>query len=322
MPRPGFYNDNEYRAYPFVFTPAQATSAVPYSAIVDAGVIMGLDSEFDAKTHTVWLHAVRRVSGTTGDAFEFELRTDAPGASAPLVFRRPVGADEWLVEHVEAPPYVKDGNSCATEPAWSGFVVTGPMDDLRAALPGVGTLACSATVFVLEPARVQSLTRGYLRAITVGNLSRAESRSSCTPDADPPRRVIVNKRCLSGDIRFKEGYNAIIRQRPAANELSFTAGRNSGEQADAALCANGSEVPLYPDEPKPVLFGATETTPEVRSKFFSGGPACDELVATINGVSGPNVIFVGGTGVNITTDPLTHSVIVELATNAIAGNCG
>ncbi len=323
MPRPGFYNDNEYRAYPFIFTPAQQTSRLPLSAVVDAGIIMGLDSEFDPNTHTIWLSAVRRVA----DTFEIELRSDAPGAqNYPLVFTRPVTADEWLTEFVESAPYVKDVNSCATEPAtepaWSGFLVTGPLTDLQAALPEDDTLTFADKLFTLEPARVQSLVRSYLRAISVGNLSRPISRSKCdVVSDDAERQVIINKRCLSGNIRFKEGYNAVIRQRDAANELSFTAGLNSGALADAALCENGSELPLYDNEPKPVLFAATDTTPEVRSKFYSGGPACDELVATINGVSGPNINFIGGSGVNIIPDPDNHSITIELSPTALTSNC-
>lgn len=318
MPRPGFYNDNEYRAYPFVFTPEQADSLVPQSAVVDAGIIMGLDSEFDANSHSVWLHTIRRVN----DVFEFDLRTDAPGAqNAPLVFSRPADATEWLTEHVESAPYVKDANSCAQEPAWSGFLVTGPLAALNAALPDDGEIACDPGLFTVEFARIQSLVQGYLRAVTVGNLSRALSQSNCDTDPESPRRVVINKRCVTGNIRFKEGYNAVIRQRVATNEISFTAGRGSGATADAQLCEHGSEIPFYANEPKPVLFPATDTTPEVRSKFFSGGPACDQLVATINGVGGPNVNFVGGTGVNIVADPDTNSIIIELATNAIAGSC-
>ena len=76
MPRPGFYNDNEHRAYPFIFNKDQA-AALPDSLVVDLNVIMGLDSEFEPGAHDVWLDRVTRA----GDTLTLELRTDAPGGS-------------------------------------------------------------------------------------------------------------------------------------------------------------------------------------------------------------------------------------------------
>jgi len=306
MPRPGFYNDNEYRAYPFIFKVGQA-DLLPNSAVVDCGIIMGLDSEFDASTHSVWLTEVRRV----GDTFEFELQTDAPGAAEyPLVFTRDVDAEEWQSEHVESEPYVKDVNSCAIEPAWSGFLVTGPLTDLLAAMPAPATAPLTQN-FVLEPGRIQSLVKSYLRAITVGNMARPEARSACDPANTVTRPVIINSRCVTGNIRFKEGYNAIIQQRDALNEINISAGQNFGERPDGKLCAAGSEVPFYEDE-----------QPPEGSQFFSGGPACDELVSSINGVQGPDITIAGGTGVDITIDPDTPNTLkISLSNVNIAGNC-
>lgn len=306
MPRPGFYNDNEYRAYPFIFVAGQADS-LPNSAIVDAGVIMGLDSEFDASTHRVWLAEVRRA----GDVFEFELRTDAPGAAdTPLVFTRDANADEWQSEYVESEPYVKDINSCAVEPAWTGFLVTGPLADLVAAFPADEARNLSET-FVLEPGRIQSLVKSYLRSITVGNMARPEAKSSCDETNTVTRPVIINSRCVTGNIRFKEGYNAIIAQRDSINEISVGAGRGFGIRPDGALCEAGSELPFYENE----------TAPE-GSQFLSGGPSCDELISSINGVQGPDVTIAGGTGVDITIDPEnTNTLIVSLSDVSIAGNC-
>jgi hypothetical protein len=318
MPRPGFYNDNEYRAYPFIFKPlGPDETTIPNSAIVDCGVIMGLDSEFDGEQHSVWLKAVRRVN----NVFEFEFDTDAPGtASKPLIFRRDVNAEEWLTEDAEADPYVKDVNSCAVEPVWSGFLVTGPLTELRAALPTNGSLSLGQN-YILEPARIQSLVKTYLRAISLGNLSRPIAQSLCDQPATGSRYVVINKRCVTGDIRFKEGYNAQIRQRQLAREIAIAAGRNLGMQFDADICETHGEIPFYPNEPKPVLFPATATTPEVRSKFLSGGPACDELVNAINGVPGPDVNIIGGTGVEITADPETNTIFIDLSAKNIAGNC-
>lgn len=305
MPRPGFYNDNEYRAYPFIFK-ARANN-LPDSAIVDCGIIMGLDSEFDPELHSVWLKEIRRLN----NEFIFEFSTNAPGAAEkPLIFTRPHNADEWLTEDAESAPYVKDDNSCAIEPAWSGFLVTGPLKDLAAALPQNGTITLGVN-YTLEPARIQSLVRSYLRSICLGNLSRPVAKSKCDTSPEPPRHVVVNKRCINGDIRFKEGYNAQIRQRILTNEISISAGKGFGAQYDAALCENKGEVPFYTDE-----------QPPEGSQFLSGGPACDELISSVNGVVGPDVAIVGGTGVNVSVDENNpNTIIVTLSPTAIAGNC-
>jgi hypothetical protein len=316
MPRPGFYNDNEYRAYPFIFKAGAV--ALPYSTVVDCGIIMGLDSEFDGEVHEVWLQQIKRLNNT----FEFEFATNAPGAAQkPLVFQRDVDTAEWLMEDAESEPYVKDVNSCATEPAWSGFLVTGPLKDLEAALPNDGTITLG-TAYTLEPARIQSLVRSYLRAVSLGNFSRPRARSACDNSPGTPRHVVINKRCIAGDIRFKEGYNAQIRQRVLTNEIVISAGRGFGAQYDAELCQNHGEIPFYDGEQKPILFPAADGRPEVRSKFFSGGPACDELVSSINGVTGPDVTIVGGTGINVRVDQDNpNTILVTLSTTNIAGNC-
>ena len=306
MPRPGFYNDNEYRAYPFVFVPGQA-DLLPNSTVVDCGVIMGLDSEFNPEIHAVWLAAVRR----NGNTFELELQTDAPGgANKPLIFTRNADAAEWQTEYVESTAYVKDANSCAEEPAWSGFLVTGPLTDLKSKLPANGQISF-ADEFVLEPGRIQSLVKSYLRSITTANLSRPEAKSSCDQTQNLGRTVITNFKCIDGNIRFKEGYNAIITQRASNNEISIGAGKGYGAKQDAELCQYGSEVPFYPNE-----------QPPEGSMFLSGGPACDDLVSSINGVQGPDVTIAGGTGVEIAVDPNNPNTLkISLSTNNIAGNC-
>lgn len=305
MPRPGFYNDNEYRAYPFIFK--AGANALPDSAIVDCGIIMGLDSEFDPAVHDVWLKQISRLD----NEFTFEFATNAPGAAEkPLIFTRPYNADEWLTEDAESAPYVKDDNSCAIEPAWSGFLVTGPMKDLDTALPANGAITLGVN-YKLEPARIQSLVRSYLRAISLGNLSRPEAKSACDTTPEQPRHVVINKRCINGDIRFKEGYNAQIRQRVLTNEIAISAGRGFGLQYDADLCEHKGEIPFYENE-----------QPPEGSQFLSGGPSCDELVSSVNGIVGPDVSIVGGTGVNVSVDENNpNTILVTLSPTAIAGNC-
>jgi hypothetical protein len=268
---------------------------------------MGLDSEFNAAQHTVRLASVSR----SNDNFVFELRTDAPGAAnSPIIFTRAADADEWQSEYAESLPYVRDDNSCAIEPAWSGFLVTGPLTQLAELLPSDGVIALSRN-FVLEPGRIQSLVKSYLRSITVGNMARPQAYSACDEDQNVERPVIINSRCIAGNIRFKEGYNAIVNQQDTTNEISIGAGVGQGAQVDGALCAHGSELPFHSNE-----------QPPAGSQFFSGGPSCDELISSVNGVQGPDLTIAAGTGINVKVDTGNPNTIkISLSDVTIAGNC-
>jgi hypothetical protein len=316
MAKPGFYNDNEYRAYPFIArrpiiavdacgvpdsTPQTVTTPLPNSAVVDAGFIMGIDSEFDEETHTVYLARIVR----DNDEFTFEFRTNATGATTrPIIFTRHAAA-EWLNETADSNPGLPE---CATEPAWEGFLVTGPLDDLLAELPVNGELLFAATDYVVEPGRVQSLIKAYVRSINIGNYGRVmASNEECNESSEPvgTREIIVNARCLTGDLKFKEGYNCLIQQVNRTNAIRVGVGASS-VPPDSELCLYGSELPFYPGE-----------VPPAGSKFLSGGPACDEVISTINGLVGPNVQLVGGTGVKIVTTQNENKITIQLAKNSL-----
>lgn len=314
MPRPGFYNDNEYRAYPFVYVANYGGPALPDSAVVDAGFIMGLDSGFEPGTHSVWLSSVTR----SGGLYTFTFSSDAPGAEGlPIVFERAESALAWENEYASsANESVNEG--CDAAPVWEGFLVTGPLDALADWIEPGQTIVFAANDRVLEPSRIQSLVRSYVRSINLGNFSRVlalpptgEAYAECDNSVgDITRYVVVNARCLQGNLKIREGYNCRVRQIERTNELRIGAEKNAGTPLDADGCQYGGELPLYTSEPLPE-----------GSKFFSGGPACDELISTINGIGGGNVNIIGGTGVIVTTDSATHTVRISLATNNIAGNC-
>lgn len=297
MPRPGFYNDNEYRAYPFVFNANYASYSLPDSAIVDAGIIMGLMSEFEAPSHSVWLSQVARV----GDTFSFTLRTDAPAAAAePLVFTRTLTDEDWQNEYV-----ISDN--------WEGFLVTGPLAALAELLAPGDTLTLPGNARKLEPARIQSLVQTYLRSVSVGNYSRitATPPEECLEsETSSERTVVVNAENLQGPLELKEGYNCRILQTDYDRQLQVGAQRGAGAPPDAELCENGSQLPLYEGEPVPE-----------GSKFYSDGPACDEVLMTINGIGGDNINLVGGTGVAVTADAQSHTITIALDSNNLVGNC-
>ena len=304
MPRAGFYNDNEYRAYPFIYKKDAPGLPLPDACIVDCGIIMGLDSEFNEKQHTVWLSKIMRGATTVS----FELSTDAPGVNQPLVFTRSLAAVEWQTERVGSSPSDKE---CAEEPAWEGFLVTGVLTDLVDGMTPNTTRVFTQTDYVLEPARIQSLVKSYLRSISLGNYSRvvAYPPVECGgPETPLTRTVVVNKKCMRGNLKFKEGHNCQIFQIDRNNEIIVTAALGAGA-GDTTLC---EEIKLFEEE-----------APPEGSKFLSGGPACDEIVFTVNGLNYEGTLqIIGGNGVNVKKDPNNeHGLIIERNDNILAGGC-
>lgn len=284
MPRPGFYNDNEYRAYPFIYQSREQTEpTLPESVIVDAGFIMGLDADFDEKKNSVWLAEISRVGAT----LRFTFKTDAAGGTGyNLIFTRNVTAEEWLTEYEQTSPA---GLPCATEPVWEGFLVTGVIKN-AASLPASGqTLTFNKNEYRIEPGRIQNLAKSYLRSITVGNYERTNI-PTCGTSRNPTRPIILNAACIKGDVKLKEGYQCQITQNSRTNTIDISAAATAGTEKDAAFCEYGSELPLYVGEELKEGF-----------KFYSGSPACNELIFTLNGVGGKNISLLGGNGVTLTT---------------------
>jgi hypothetical protein len=313
MPRPGFYNDNEYRAYPFIYKIDYFGPALPDSAVVDCGIIMGLSSGFAHGEHAIWLAGIIRNAGVV----RFEFATDAPGAAEmPLVFECAENGNEWTAVFSESEPPAGVDPACAPEPAWEGFLVPGPLAEIIALLSENGNaLSFPVNERALEPGRVQSLVKSYVRSVNLGNLPRVRALppGDCyvSGDSVASRDIVVNAVCMQGDLRIKEGYNCRIKQTDRLNDIRIGAEPGAGDTARAELCDHGSELPLYDGEPF-----------DDETGFYSGGPACSQTISTINGIGGANVNIVGGTGVTVTTNAETNTVIIALAQNNLVGNCG
>ena len=323
MPRAGFHNDNEYRAYPFVFKRSYSSAPeLPQAAIVDCGFIMGLDSAYAPTEHTVYLHTVTRILET----FEFLFKTDAPGAANfSLKFTYEFTAEEWQTNFEGAAAAIT-ANFCAEEPSWEGFMVIGQLGELLSILPEDGTLTFYApeniTItdtpdYVVEPARVQSLVRAYVRSISVGNYERprvpsCQEIANGDGNANEEKQIIVNAECLKNNVKLKAGYNCAIQQDTTVNSLNVTAFRRDGgvSDPDAEICQYGSELPLFPAQ-----------EPPEGSVFLNGGPACSDLITSINGVTGPNLAVSAAPGIQIVSAG-EHSIKIDVTPSIIQQNCG
>jgi hypothetical protein len=191
---------------------------------------------------------------------------------------------------------------------WDGFIVFGEFVELLTVLADGETALFGTTDVVVEPALVRTLKDAYVQSITVANYGRTvtalDPECGGSSSADDFRPIVVNATCLQGDISLIEGYNCGIRQDDAANVLIISG--NVGGGAGIAC----EEVPLTDDE----------TTPD-DSGYLSGGPRCDQILQTLNGVGGQIVRIVGKTGITVSSDPDDqHGVLISVGLADLA-NC-
>jgi hypothetical protein len=334
MSKPSFYNDNEYRAYPFVDKPTvfeSLSSPVPTAAIVDAGFIMHLDAEYDDDADIIYLEKVTVENNT----LFFWFASTAPKCEdKKIYFRRDYEISagvisavdpEWTTEHTESEAIDNGDNEatrCDPDPVWVGFLVTGKIEKLvEDVIAAGGVIVFNADEYLIEPARIQNLNKAYLRSVRVGNYARTTVPVCDAENITVAPEIIFDERCLTGDIKFKEGYNAKITQTTRDNTLSFTAAKGAGAAEDDELCENYGEIPLYPDEgdDRPFIYGDADTDGK-QSKFLSGGWSCKDLIFTINGIGGSNVNIIGGENVQIGYDDDSNAITVTLSKNA-QGRC-
>ena len=127
MPAAGWYNNNEYRDFPFLtrtmpidFEPdgysssagsaSVALNDLPHSAIVDMGVIMEINSGFQLDLgHYIYLDIIRRC----GSTIQFEFRNTSPDAlDELLVFTRDIADDEFSIEWADSTPRAQHAFVC------------------------------------------------------------------------------------------------------------------------------------------------------------------------------------------------------------------
>lgn len=314
MANPSWCNDNQFRDYPFVtrveplsqtagFDSASSSQLVlhlPHSVILDFGAVMEIDANYDEQEgHYIYLYSIARFD----DIFTFKLRTTAPDAvNHELVFHRELTSPEFMITKEDASsvePEELTQFTCATQPRWSGFVVTGSMQELSTIIDNDETIITIPGLWQIEPARVQSLARSYLRSVSLSNAARvhATPAAGCSLDssdaADPP--AILNAQCLAGDLRLKEGFNCTIRQDVTNNAIIIGAGAGVGAGVPC------EEIPLYEGE-----------LPPGDSPFLSGGPDCHAIVKSFNGVSGTDLTILAGPGFRIQADTVDpHKLIID-----------
>jgi hypothetical protein len=322
MARPNFFNDNRNRTFPFqqgtagISTPASGSVTMhqlPDEFIVDCGFVMGPESGFLEDEHTIFLYKISRASL---NVFLFEFRSDASElAATPLIFSRNLSAADYTTEFLESdiPEYIPLSQSVSLslsesqaaecgEPFWSGYLVTGSMQAIVARLSiGDTIIRTSPAETIIEPALIQNLNESQVVSVNIANGDRTRA---LRPDYCPPNEwnfntgeIYVNRKCLQGDVKLRAGYNISLNQIALSNTIQLSASVNAG------LGEPCEEVKLFPGETPPI--GAP-------NNLLAGDFYCNEVLRAINGLQGPNLVIFAGSGVSITADQPTNTVLIDV----------
>jgi hypothetical protein len=323
MANAGFFNENEYRQYPFIDKPDVRQARIeaglfnlPEGLVVGCGFIMGIDSKFDFATDSVYL-ATLEVGAAE---YRFTFKTTAAGAvNVPLIFTITRNSEnnyeQWVTDYQQTAAATAD---CATEPLWEGFLVSGNLQEAEVPVGIYNFVPIENDVVPheVEPGTIQSLVNGYLRSIGVGNYARTvipncpDEESSSSSSTAESRDVIPQATCLKGDIQFVAGVNCTVAQTDITNTITIGAllGANANTTTAGELCENYGELPLYDGE-----------APPAGSQFLSGGPACNELITSINGLGGPNVLIIAGAGLIINSED--NKLVLNISDTVISTEC-
>lgn len=315
MPGPGFLADNELRTYPFPSDrPPTMTRTgggdvdLPDDAIVDFRALIGPAAGWRPGADAVYLHSVAR----SGDAFTFEFRSTAAAlAGTVLAFRRDLGGPEFAASAHDATVAGTGSSSVGGAPGdpcdpyqlfWYGTLVTGRMDGLAAALAPGQSLSAADGLLAVEPALVQDMALSYVSALNLANVNRTHATPPAGCRNPSPHSLygddacIKVATCLVGNIVLRPGFNCDIQQDDRAVALAI------GAAAGAGAGVPCGEVPAYPGE-----------VPPPGSTLLTGGPACDEVISGVNGLSAANLTLRAGAGITIVADPDDpHALIISV----------
>ena len=167
-------------------------------------------------------------------------------------------------------------------------------------------ISVTAPVAVVEPATIVSLRDYTVTTVNTANEIRTlgEAPAGCSewatdwPLGSYPSLgaddVLGYGPALVSDIDFTQGYNCQIEMRERDNQIVIGAGVGLGA-GDAC-----NEIPLF----------SSEVAPD-DGLLLTGGPACSEIVQTINGINAVHFRIVAGPGIATEPGPTPNSIIVR-----------
>lgn len=307
-----WFVDNASRAFPFVMgavgnpdgTALQV--ALPLYAIVDAQLLFGPTVAFDTAANRVYLASVSR----DGNDLDFTWRYNATSdllLSDRLIVMTVTASDAHQVVTASYGIPTSGGLDCTDDISWELQLVFGPLlSRLDEWIADGETIDAVDDEVYFEPGCIQSLYRQHVRSINLANAARtrAEADEDCEALDWPldAQDYYVQQTCLNGNLRFQEGFNSSIEVNAAANRIIFNARPGAGR---GEVC---EEPAITPDE-----------MPPANRSTLDGGLRCDEVLRSLNGISGKSLPFLAGTGVQVEAVPNENKLIVTVGVGSSAG---
>jgi hypothetical protein len=292
-----FYNGNERIAYPLVARDLPITD--PFDALVDAGFMVGPAVDYDPTTNNVYLFQIT----VSGASVIFDFRSDATELMGyRWFFTAPAGTAYGCTISANVELALVEN-----EIMGYGFITIGHLDRLIALGDGTYTMS---PVWNVEPALVQSLRGSRVERIILANDARpcpvqcnpassSSSSSSSSSASSEQETYLVAGGELTGDVKFKGGFNCDISLLVSSNAVEIGANRDSG---DGKTCydwiIDQSGMHKDPD---------------------SGVPYCEACAAFISTINGRNFNATGGkvrlnvpAGALVTPDKENHRITIRL----------
>jgi len=342
MARAGWYNENEYRDYPFMTqvepfgivreedlslssssslsseSSAEALVGLPHEAIVDFGAIMGIRSGFDEQTDWVYLYRI----SYDAPYFVFEFRNTA--CSESIFFIRHQGADPWTISWESSRPMGYEptlpssqssiSSSSSASPSSEPF---NPWNFEPCEEPCWEAFIVTGFFNDLLDMMVDGDTLYFHQGVWVIEPCRVQSlvdsfAASINLANRARKHVTLPERCRSSSSSAEED-PVHLNRACMTGDLAFKGGYNCvirQEDSNNAIVIDGAVGGGeygQPCEEFPYYPG--EEKPD-GSKHYSGGPTCGEIVKTVDGKGGRTIRIDPGPGFGISTDPDDPSLLI------------
>jgi hypothetical protein len=286
-------NANNYISYPLVDRVDRSFVGggnLPRNVLADAGFMLGLPSGFVAGVDDVHLYAIYRSSARV----QFDFRSTASGMSG---YRWLFTVSSVMDDYVTVVATAETVGPTIYDPdRGEGFITVGKLDELRALAAGSYVLT---TPLPVEHALIQSLANTFASGLAIANDARrcpepncgSSSSSSDGESGDDSFPFALN---LTGDLKFRDGYNMSIEVDEDDNTITFNArrGYGLGEPCEDTVIDEGG----------------------FRRSNECGN--CDGFIGSFNGVAmGKDVRLSFGPGVNVVRHPDQHKISITVEIN-------
>ena len=284
-----FYNEASTIQYPFIgghdFEFGSGSVELENEVILDVGILFGIEAGFNQSDDSVYLYSVER----DNDEITFVFRIQGRTVNIPVTVD--VNCDFGTQTEFETAEPSFDEIRYAR-----GFIITGDLSSLISITNNTEFTADTGNEAFVEPGCVQSLDGLYTRTVNVYNDPRLKVPDSIesSPEEEEP---VLQDSVMEGFVVFTEGYNSNISANTHANSITLGAGLGHGK---------GKSPGEFVYEPEDFESSPNDT-------LLTGGPKCNELLYTINGIK-PDVsndFFIQGhRGIEIIPVPEENKIVI------------